>query len=604
MAGALVPAGELDVAELSALTGRMSDTLGHRGPDGRGAWVDARAGIGLAHTRLAVVDLTSSGRQPMRIRADAPVLVCNGEIYNHLELRRELESAGHRFRGRSDSEVLAALIDRHGLPAALERVNGAFALALWDPATATLQLARDRIGEKPLYYGWCGEQFVFASELKALRAHPSFRTHLDRRALALYFAHGYVPAPYCVYSAARKLRPGCLLTLRVPAAPGDERISRYWSLPDIAATGGAGIGSHEELAEELDQVLRDSVSLRSAADVRVGVFLSGGVDSAAVATLMARESAVPLRTFTAGFEEPDFDERAAAHAVARMLGSEHVDVVCTAREALRLVERMPRIYDEPFYDPAQLPTVLLAQEAATVVKVVQSGEGSDELFGGYPPYLAALRDSVAKAEAGLSGRRAFDLHAQRRIWADPAIPLLGAADPAPWLADALGTMALGDAPAGLLLADALTWLPDNCMVKMDRATMAAGLEVRCPYLDPRLIELAFRIPFDLKVTEAGNKLVLRRALRRHLPGWAREQPKRGFNLPLAAWLRGALREWAETLLDRAVIEEGGLIDAGAVRARWKRHLDGSDEHTYELWTVLVFQNWLPYGTGGAIASDA
>ncbi|MFF5213158.1 asparagine synthase (glutamine-hydrolyzing) [Streptosporangium sp. NPDC000396] len=601
IAGLVAPGGGLGADELRRLAEGMAGPLRDRGPDDSGWWVDPSAGVGLAHTRLAVVDLSPRGRQPMSVRAGGQVLVCNGEVYNHRELRRELESSGHRFAGHSDSEVLAVLIDQHGLPAALERVNGAFALALWDPATRTLSLARDRIGEKPLYYAWCGGHFLFGSELKALRSHPAFRPELDTEVLALYFALGYVPAPFSIYRSVRKLRAGTILRLDLPAGPGQERITPYWDLREIAARE-APQQSLGERIDELDQLLRDSVALRSAADVPVGAFLSGGIDSSAVAALMTCVASGPVRTFTVGFEEPDFDERDQAAEMARFLGTEHEEIVLTASEALRLLPAMPSVYDEPFYDPAQLPTVLMSMAARPHVTVVQSGEGGDELFGGYPPYRQALRARRRALAAGSPPSSAFDIHMTRRVWPTPASLLRGAPDPAPLLVEALGTTDLGEAPAGLLLADALTWLPDNCLVKMDRATMSVGLEVRCPYLDPRIMELAWRTPIELKVREDGDKWILRQVLRRHLPEWARGRPKRGFNLPLARWLRGPLREWAEHLLDRRVLEAHGLFDGRAVRERWRRHLDGSDDHTYEMWTVLMFQGWLPYGLGVEIPS--
>ena len=587
IAGLLVPPGKLDGDELSRLAARMAATVRHRGPDGDGCWSDPAAGIGLAHRRLAVVDLSARGRQPMTAVGGRQVLIYNGEVYNYLALRRELISAGQCFVGDCDAEVLAALIARFGLAAALQRVNGAFALALWDPDTRILWLARDRLGEKPLYYGWCGGAFLFGSELKALRAYPGFTAPVDRDVLALYFALGYVPAPYCIDEGVRKVPAGCVLRLSAPARPGGESIRPYWDLRAIAA-GGESLEPAMARLDELDALLRDAVALRCNADVPVGAFLSGGVDSAAVVALMTRYAPAPVATFTVGFHEPAFDEAAQAAAVARLLGAEHHQLVVSARDALGLLPQLPDTYDEPFFDPAALPTLLLSRLARQHVTVAQSGEGSDEIFGGYPPYRAAARAARRAARAGRPAPDALRTHLTRTIWRDGAALVPGARSPDALLRDTLGSVDLGRVPAGLLLADTLTWLPDNCLVKVDRASMAVGLEVRCPYLDHRIVELAYRTPIELKVRANVDKWILRRVVARYLPEWVYARPKQGFNLPLAGWLRGPLRAWAEDLLHPGRLD--GLA-VPAVRGRWRRHLAGVDDHLYEIWTVLMFQEW-------------
>jgi asparagine synthase (glutamine-hydrolysing) len=567
-------------ADLARLAQEMAGTLRHRGPDDDGWWADPGAGIALAHRRLAVVDLSARGHQPMRAIDSDQVLLYNGEVYNHRALRTELVNAGQQFRGHSDTEVLAALIARDGVPAAVQQINGAFSFALWSPDERTLWLARDRIGEKPLYYAWCDQAFIFGSELKAVLAHPGLRPEIDRDALALYFSLGYVPAPYTIYRGVWKLRAGSLLALRVPAAPGSERITRYWSPLDLAAPVDPSDDS--QVIDELDELLRDAVQLRCGADVPVGAFLSGGIDSAGIVALMRLCSSGPVHAFTAGFREPEWDETARAAAIARVVGVQHHVLPVTSDDLLATLAELPGTFDEPFYDAAQIPTILLARLARGYVTVVQAGEGSDEIFGGYPQYRHATRRHMCPNDVY------HDAYHVRGMWRETPGLVPGSASPRVTLMTAMGTSTLGADAADLMLADTLTWLPDDVLVKVDRATMAAGLEARCPYLDHRIIELAHRLPMRLKVRPDGDKIALRRVLARYLPDWACTREKQGFALPLAAWLRGPLRGWAEELLDElrfAPIRTTPVFD------RWQLHQSGSDVHCHELWTVLMFALW-------------
>jgi len=634
----LVARGRFDESHLRLMT----DRIVHRGPDDGGFWSDAEAGIGFGHRRLAIVDLSPAGHQPMESRDGRWVLNYNGEIYNHVELRAELRREGLAFRGHSDTEALVEGISRWGLEPTLARCAGMFAFALWDRRERRLHLVRDRFGEKPLYFGWVGGNFAFASELKAIRALPGFDNTLDRRALGRFVRLGYVPSPLSIYRDLYKLEPGCILSaapeaLRTapasPPMPGDGLVRHYWSYRDVVAAGLADpIGDAPEAVDRLEQALVEAVAGQAMADVPVGAFLSGGVDSSTVAALYRLRS--PVRTFTIGFEDAAFDEAPHARAVAAHLGTEHHEAYVTAREAREVIPLLPRIYDEPFADSSQIATYLVCRHAREHVKVALSGDGGDELFGGYNRYLAAprlwsrlrrlplpLRAALGgaagaipagawNAAADLAGRKSRQPHFGAKIqktlrtmgraggidalhdglideWHDQAAPVEGGD-----AVESYTPTGLDDAPdtVRMMHRDATTYLPDDILCKVDRAAMAVSLETRLPFLDHRVAELAARIPIEMKVSGGVGKQVLRCLLYRHVPEALIERPKTGFAVPVGEWLRGPLREWAEELLDEKVLREAGFRPA-PIRARWQAHLAGRADWTASIWFVLMFQAW-------------
>lgn len=649
--------------EAGALVTRMSDAIAHRGPDDAGAWVDAAAGLALGHRRLAVLDLSPAGHQPMHSASGRFVIVYNGEIYNHLEIRRRLQGAPDAsgevrvWLGHSDTETLLAAIEVWGVAETLNACVGMFAFALWDRREWILTLARDRFGEKPLYYGWVGGAFVFGSELKALRAYPGFDNPISREALAAYCRFLYVPAPRSIYEGVHKLEPGCFIQI-----PGSKPIARwadgerqaavrarsYWSLGDVVAAGvDAAFTDEVEALEALEAGLRESVRLQSLADVPLGAFLSGGVDSSTIAALMQQQSPQPIRTFTVGFEEAGYDESPHARAVAEHLGTEHCEIRVSAAEARAVIALLPSMYDEPFADSSQIPTHLVCRAARQHVTVALSGDGGDELFGGYNRYLWApglwrrlgpvptpLREVLARAlrvlpprgwdallghgalvrpgeklhKLGrvLQGTRGLeDLY--RNLVSEGASDLVllvggerldGRHAEAGGGRDLVGAGAAGslgageDAVAWMMRTDTLTYLPDDILCKVDRAAMAISLETRVPFLDHRVLELAWRLPASMKIRDGRGKWALRQLLYRQVPRALIERPKAGFALPIGEWLRGPLRDWAEALITPARVSREGYLDAERVRRLWRRHLSGRYDHTGPLWAVLMFQAWL------------
>lgn len=639
-------AGVLDASgtgadALLARARRMASTLAHRGPDDAGEWADPAAGVAFGFRRLSIVDLSREGHQPMASRGGRFVVVFNGEVYNHVELRRGLEGAGVRFRGHGDTEVMLACFERWGVAGSLPRFTGMFALAVWDVAERTLHLARDRMGIKPLFVHHRPGRLLFGSELKALRACADFAAEVDPDALAAYLRHLYVPAPQCILRGVAKLPPGTLLSVRDVRAPLPEPVA-WWSVRDVALAGARDPfrGDERDAADEAERVIGDAVALRMRADVPLGAFLSGGIDSSLVAALMQARSARPVRTFTVGFGEAAWDESAHAAAVARHLGTDHTTARLSPADALDLVPGLPALFDEPLADPSGLPTLLVSRVARRDVTVALSGDGGDELFAGYHRYLlgeAAIRRALRLPRwfrvAGAAGVRrvppaAWDgafarlgplvppsmrhrlpgdkLHKLAALlaeggaprmyralvsqWADPAAVVPGARE-----REGAAEEALAHAPLPLLermlLADQLGYLPDDLLAKVDRASMAVGLEARVPLLDHRVVELAWRLPRAFKARDGEGKWILRRVLHRHVPPPLVDRPKMGFSVPVGAWLRGPLRPWAEDLLAADALRRGGLVDPAPVRAAWAEVLAGRGRAELAVWAVLVFQAW-------------
>ncbi len=615
--------------ELRARVLQMTETLAHRGPDDQGLWVDAAAGVALGHRRLSILDLSELGRQPMLSASGRFVVILNGEVYNHGALRRELQSLGHTFLGHSDTEVLLAAVVEWGLERAVKRFIGMFAFALWDRDRRELALVRDAIGIKPLYYGWMQECFLFGSELKALRAHPAFHGEIDRQALSSYMHHCYVPGPKSIYRGIFKLPPGSILVVRPGTEPGKAEPVAWWSMAEQVEEGlrHPFSGSDEEAVDELDARLRDSVALQMLADVPVGAFLSGGIDSSTVVALMQAQSTRPVRTFSIGFEERGYDEAGYAKAVAGHLGTDHTECYVTPDEAREVIPWLPQLYDEPFADSSQIPTFLVSRIARRGVTVSLSGDGGDELFFGYDRYshlerlwqrvawcpalprraLAPLvRWTAAAVPPGVRGKArlamiadllaagsASEVYARfNSHWRDASTIVAGGREPLR-VRPPRGVLAAGASICEqMAYVDAVTYLPDDILVKVDRASMALGLEARVPLLDQRVVEFAWRLPLALKVRQGQTKWLLRQVLERYVPRQMVERPKMGFGVPIDSWLRGPLRDWAESLLSLRRLESDGYFQPEPIRQKWSEHLSGRTDWQYHLWDVLMFQAWL------------
>ncbi|MDP3887543.1 asparagine synthase (glutamine-hydrolyzing), partial [Hydrogenophaga sp.] len=642
-----------------AVATRMAQAITHRGPDDAGAWADASWGVAFGLRRLSIVDLSPAGHQPLVSGGGRYVIAFNGEIYTPLSLRDELQAVGAApaWRGHSDTETLMAGFEAWGIEATLQKTVGMFAIALWDRQDRVLTLARDRFGEKPLYYGWAGQgeaaAFVFGSELKALRAYPGFANPVCREALAQYMRFMYVPAPRSIYEGIYKLEPGCLLTVRgtppaaSPAQPlrsgstwGNVAVQRWWSLASVVEAGARNpITDEAEAIGALEKQLQEAVRLQSLADVPLGAFLSGGVDSSAIVALMQQQSTQAVKTFTVGFEESEFDESPHARAVAQHLGTDHTALFVTAAEAQAVIPRLPAMYDEPFADSSQIPTHLVCKAARQQVTVALSGDAGDELLGGYNRYfwgpriwnrlawlpypaqqaLGKVLTQVPATGGGALGRTlgvvrpGEKLHKLGRAirgvrnlddlymnlvseWQDPAAVVKGVGgpvqEPASGLADPLPAAGADAGPLRMMFRDSMTYLPDDILCKVDRAAMAVSLETRVPFLDHRVAELAWRLPLHMKIRGNQGKWALRQVLYRHVPRELIERPKAGFSIPIGQWLRGPLRDWAESLLDAQRLQAEGFFHPAPIRARWAEHLAGQREHTTSLWAVLMFQAWL------------
>ena len=667
--------------ELNEMARSMANAIAHRGPDDLGAWSDPQAGIALGHRRLSIIDLSPAGHQPMASSSGRFVIAFNGEVYNHLELRAELDNSSHpsalsgvagttlKWRGHSDTETLLAGFERWGVAATLAKTVGMFAIVLWDVQQRTLHLARDRFGEKPLYYGWtgsgAGNAFVFGSELKSLRAFPGFVNPVCRGALAQYMRFMYVPAPRSIYQGIYKLEPGCLLSikgaapmaapsqpLRAPAVYESLTLSRWWSLADVVQFGAQNpITDEVDAVNDLEQRLSDAVKLQSLADVPLGAFLSGGVDSSTIVALMQQQATCPVKTFTVGFEESGFDEAPYARSVAKHLGTDHTELFVTAAEAQEVIAQIPSMYDEPFADSSQIPTHLVCRAAREHVTVALSGDAGDELFGGYNRYFWGPRiwaklawlpypvrqalgaaistipvagwdalslpvntllpsgqgivnagDKAHKLAARLSGVRDLDDLYTSLVseWQDPAQVVRGdngcsVLEPSSLLGDALPKGDLTgvlNSPLRMMYRDSMTYLPDDILCKVDRAAMASSLETRVPFLDHRVAELAWQLPLGVKIMDGQGKWPLRQVLYRHVPRELIDRPKAGFGIPVGQWLRGPLRPWAENLLDQNRLSAEGYFYPVPIRKKWAEHLSCRRDHTASLWAVLMFQAWL------------
>lgn len=627
----------------------MTNTLAHRGPDDSGVWMNQTAGIALGHRRLSVIETSELGHQPMLSACERYVIVFNGEIYNHQELRRELEHTGHTrgWRGQSDTETLLAMIVARGVSATLRKLQGMFAFALWDQHNQSLILARDRMGEKPLYYGWVGDVFVFASELKALRVYPGFRSEVDRRILSLYLRLGYIPAPWTLHQGMSRLSPGHCVTL--VCGQTDLASECYWSALSATRKGRREkfSGSDGDAMNLLDETLRRAVSDQMVADVPLGAFLSGGIDSSLIVAMMQSQAGSPVKTFSIGFREPGYDEAQQAASVARHLGTDHTELYVTPREALEVLPLLPGCYDEPFADPSAIPTFLLSQRTRHDVVVSLSGDGGDELFGGYNRYLWTTRiwqrfgtwppgvraflatlmtlippalwdkvlglaflllppslhypqpgDKVHKLADMLPARSPVAMYRSLiSHWKQPAELVRNGREPPTLLDGGSPPREIQELEQYLMHLDVMTYLPDNILTKLDRAAMANSLETRVPFLDHRVFELAQTLPINLKIRDGQGKWILRELLYRYVPRNLIERPKTGFAVPLDSWLRGPMKPWAEALLEEKRLVQEGYLNPAPIRAAWKEHVSGRRNHAQSLWIILMFQLWLENNQG-------
>lgn len=617
----------------------MAKAIKHRGPDDEGIWVEDANGVVFAHRRLSIIDLSPAGHQPMESSQKRYVIIFNGEVYNHISLRSMLEMQGQapRWRGQSDTETILALIEAHGLEKALSQMVGMFALALWDREEKVVYLARDRIGEKPLYYGTQGRISYFASELKAIRQHPSFRPEVNKDALCLYLRHNYIPQPYSIYQDICKLPAGHFIKLKK-----GETAKPYWSLDNLLFDDkSSDDSSDEEMLNTLDDLLKDAVGLQMQADVPLGAFLSGGVDSSLIVALMQEQSSRSVKTFSIGFDNIEFDEAPFARAVASHLGTDHHELYVTSQQAQDVIPKLPSLYDEPFSDSSQIPTYLVSKIAREHVSVSLSGDAGDELFGGYNRYHwgadiykklsfmpLSWRRLMSGSITGISpdnwnsllepfnsiipqkyrhkniGDRLHKLSEVVKVrsedelyrilishWPEPESIIHGGKEPKTVISYPNPKTSSLPFALRMMYFDMLSYLPDDILVKVDRAAMGVSLETRVPFLDHRVIEAAWRMPMHMKIRRGKGKYCLRELLYRRVPKSLIERPKMGFGVPLCEWLRGPLRSWSETLLDKKRLEQSGYFDVTKIRSVWSEHISGKRNWHYYLWDILMFEAW-------------
>lgn len=604
----------------------MSDQIVHRGPDNGGIWIDEVNGVALAHRRLAIVDLSETGYQPMHSPSERYAITYNGEIYNFLGIKNTLEGKGHQFIGTSDTEVLLHAIEEWGLSQTLQKINGMFAFALWDKKDRTLTLARDRMGKKPLYYGWIGNAFVFASELKAIKAYPGFSAEIDRNVLSLYLRHNYVPSPWCIYKGVSKLPQSSYITIDASSQKEIHR-EKYWDILRVAQEGNSNtqVLSFDEALAKFEVIFDKAVVERMISDVPLGCFLSGGIDSSLVTAFMQKHSVNPVKTFCIGFEENGFNEAEYAKEIATHLGTEHTEYFVTSKEAQDVIPDIPRIFDEPFADPSQIPTYCVSRLARQHVTVALSGDGGDESFAGYARYHYANRymnlsraipSPLGKIIGATLAHMPINDGRKHRIlellqrdekafyklimsyWVKPSEVVLSGQEP---------QFALGydkDMPElrtffdTMMYIDMVTYLPDDILTKVDRASMAASLETRAPLLDYEVVEFAWNTPLAMKIDDNGGKRLLKSILGQYVPAHLYERPKQGFGIPHGDWIKGPLRDWSEALLDPQRLEEEGFFNSRLVRQKWEEHISGRKDWSYALWGVLMFQAWHEYNASG------
>ena len=642
IAGFFSPSAAQNTKELTSIISRMNTALIRRGPDDSGIWVDEQTGIALGHRRLSIIDLSCEGRQPMISESGRYVIAYNGEVYNFRELRKELLAKGHIFRSHSDTEVMLGAFEEWGIKEAVKHFIGMFAFVLWDRDEHILYLVRDRLGIKPLYYGWINGAFVFGSELKALRAYPGFCQPIDRTALALFMRYNCIPVPYSIYEDIFKLLPGHIA--KICRDSKNIEITRYWSAESVAKQGliSSFEGPDDEAVEQLDRLLRDAVKCRMISDVPLGSFLSGGIDSSTVVALMQAQSSRPVKTFSIGSVVSDYDEAQDAKAVAKYLGTDHTEFYVTPEQAMAVIPKLPTLYDEPFADSSQIPTFLVSELARKHVIVSLSGDGGDELFGGYNRhtwgpriwkriggYPQFLRKGLSTAIGYLSpkswdtffkkinglfpGRfdhRTIGYKVQKLAevlpagspaemykiltshWRNPSALVWGGGEPTEMWGDADSNMLADDFAHYMMLMDMITYLPNDILTKVDRASMGVSLEARVPLLDHRVVEFVWRLPLSMKIRNGQGKWVLRQVLYKYVPKELVERPKSGFGIPVDSWLRGPLRDWAESLLDESRLRQEGFFHPKPIRQKWTEHLSGKRNWAYHLWDVLMFQGWL------------
>lgn len=646
--------------DLETITRTLIQVLHHRGPDHSGVWIDQAAGVALGHTRLSILDLSEGGHQPMASHGGRYIISYNGEVYNFSVLRRELEAKNYVFRGTSDTEIMLAAFEEWGIENSVKKFTGMFAFGLWDKITRTLYLVRDRIGKKPLYYGWNGETFLFASELKAITQFPGFKREINRPAIKSFMQFGYIPAPHSIYQNIYKLMPGCVLTLPLSflkqptgfsSLPDDQTArvcpQRYWHSADIVSQSLKRHSHFEEqdIIENFEKLLEDAVKIRMIADVPLGAMLSGGIDSSLIVSLMQKNTTQPIKTFTIGFEENEFNEALYARAVAQHLHTDHTEFTVSSKEALDVIPLITNQYDEPFSDSSQIPTYLVCKLARKHVTVCLSGDGGDEFFGGYHRHLIfskiirfnqwvpwSLRRLLSSSLRRVSpsrwsqiyailcqglhkpakmGQVGDKIHKMARVieqkdwqgiylalvshWSEiPSVVLgmnSGEEDPKAALAQTLRKIEGLDWTQWIMYWDAMTYLPDDIMTKVDRASMAVSLESRAPLLDHRVVEAAWGIPLNLKVSHRQGKVILRKILYKYVPQELIDRPKAGFSIPLHTWLRGPLRDWAEDLLSENRLRQQGFFNSTVIRQKWAQHLSGQKNWQHDLWDVLMFQGW-------------